>query len=97
MEAASIYTCVLMPMCLTTTPCFSDYILTDSGMLGLHYEDLEKDAKEFACYALMMGTQCLRKIRGPSVDIGLEKHMRGHKEPQMLPKYNETTTYSTPS
>lgn len=63
----------------------------------LHYKDLEKDAKEFGCYALMMGTRYLRKIRGPNVDIGLEKHMRGHKEPQMLPKYNETISYSTSS
>lgn len=57
MAPASIYICVLMSMLPHYHPlCFSDYFLTDSGVLELHHEDFEKDAKEFAFYALMLGT-----------------------------------------
>lgn len=54
-------------------------------MLGFHHEDPEKHAKEFAFYTLMLGTLYLSKVSGRSVDTGLEKPKKGHREQQMLP------------
>lgn len=65
---------------------FSDKIwYPDSDMLGFHHEDPEKHAKEFAFYTLMLGTLYLSKVSGRSVDTGLEKPKKAHREQQILP------------